>query len=158
MPKRSRAAKIVRLVSFPEDEGELASQPMQALRAEIFIEVQRYLAVRTGAQAMARAFEWSLNSFVAVELAIDDDPDFVVFACNWLIAGLEVDDAEPRMTKGNSTIRADPMALTVRPAVMEALGGTLNEVCRDWITTREKRDDPAYMLSSPFGPGPQAVR
>jgi len=114
--------------------------------------VQRYLAVRTGAQAMARAFEWSLNSFVAVELAIDDDPDFVVFACNWLIAGLEVDDAEPRMTKGNSTIRADPMALTVRPAVMEALGGTLNEVCRDWITTREKRDDPAHMLSSPFGP------
>src|SRR5215469_18246243 len=125
---------------------------MQALRTEIFVEVQRYLAVRTGAQAMARAFELSSNSFVAVELAIDDDPGAFVLACDWLIAGFKVDDAEPRMTQGNSAIWADPMALTVRPAVTEALGGPLNEVCRDWITTRENRDDPAHCCPPHLNP------
>src|SRR5262245_14000246 len=40
----------------PNHERELATQPMQALRAEIFVEMQRDLAIRAGAQTMARAF------------------------------------------------------------------------------------------------------
>jgi hypothetical protein len=54
-----------------------------------------------------------------------------VLACDRLIAGLEIDDAEPRMTKGNSAIWADPIVLSVRAAMMEVLGRLRNETCRD---------------------------
>src|SRR5262249_39052516 len=102
---------------------------MQALRTEIFVEMQHNFAIGTGPQVMPRTFEFTLNGFVAVELAINDDPGSLVLACDRLIAGLEIDDAEPRMAKSNPAVRADPMALPVGAAVIEALSGTLNHFC-----------------------------
>ena len=48
-----------------------------------------------------------------------------VFAGDRLIAGGQVDDAEPRMPEGNAAVGRDPMALPVGAAMIEALGGPL---------------------------------
>ena len=99
---------------IPKHKGELAAQSMQALRAEIFIEMQGDLAVRSRAQAVARLFEFALDCFVAVEFAIDDDPGLFVLACDRLISRREIDDAEPGMAKSNAAVGRDPMAAAHR--------------------------------------------
>src|SRR5581483_10728192 len=62
--RREQRAMLV----IPNDERELAAQPMQALRAEILIEMKRDLAVRARAQFMSRLFQLALNRLVTVEL------------------------------------------------------------------------------------------
>src|SRR3974390_213090 len=57
----------------PNHKGKLAAQPMQALGAEILIEVECDLAVRPGAQAVARPFELMPDRFISVKFTIDDD-------------------------------------------------------------------------------------
>jgi hypothetical protein len=97
---------------------------------------------------MTRVFEFSSNCFVAVELTIDDNPGPVVLARDWLITGPEVNNTEACMTKSNPVVQADPMALGVGAAVMEALGCPLDHFCCDWIPTGEERDYPAHSMFS----------
>jgi hypothetical protein len=89
---------------IPKHKREFAAQAMQALRAEVFIEMQCDFAVRPGAQAMARLLEFLLDCFVAIEFAVDDNPALFVFACDWLITGRKIDDAETSMPEGDALI------------------------------------------------------
>jgi hypothetical protein len=41
--------------------------------------------------------------------------DALILAGDRLIAGLEIDDAKPRMTKADAAVRRDPMALASGP-------------------------------------------
>ena len=102
---------------------------MQALCAEVLIEVQRNLAIRTSAQVVTRVFEIMPNRLVAIEFAIRYDPNSFILARNRLISGRKVDDAEPRMTESNSTIGTYPMALAVRTPVRKSLSGPLDCLC-----------------------------
>ena len=72
---------------IPEHKGELAPQSVQALHAEIFVEMQGDLAVRARAQSMAGLLEFALDRLVAVEFAIDDDAGLAVLAGDRLISG-----------------------------------------------------------------------
>ena len=83
--------------AVPEGEGELAAQLLQAGRADLFVEMQGDLAVGAGSEAVAPALEVALHTLEVVELAVDDDPHALVFAGDRLIAGRQVDDAEPGM-------------------------------------------------------------
>jgi len=82
------------------------------------------------------AFEFSLNRFVPVELAIDDDSSPFIFARDRLISRFEINDAQPRMPKSSPAVWAYPMALPIGAAVMEAPGGPLNDVFRDRVPAR----------------------
>ena len=82
---------------IPQHKSELAAQPMEAFRAEIFVEVESNFTVRPGTKAMACSFELLLDGFVAIELAVDHDPGALTFTGDRLVAGGEIDDAEPRM-------------------------------------------------------------
>jgi hypothetical protein len=55
-----------------------------------------------------------------VKLAVDDGMNPFVLVRDRLIAGREVDDAEPRMPKTNALIGGQPNALAVRTAVVQA--------------------------------------
>jgi hypothetical protein len=68
----------VRLI--PKHKSEFTPQAVQALRAKIFIKMQSDLAVRSGAQPVTRLFEFALDRFVAIEFAVDDDPDLLILA------------------------------------------------------------------------------
>ena len=72
---------------IPDDKRELAPQPVQALNAEIFVEMQGDLAVRARAQSMAGLLEFALDRLVSVEFAIDDDAGLAVLAGDRLLPG-----------------------------------------------------------------------
>src|SRR5229473_4715052 len=107
---------------------------MQRLRSEILVKMQRDLAVRAGTEAVSRLFEFAPDRLKAVELAVDDDPRAVIFAGDRLVARRQVNDTEPGMTQRNPPIGRNPMLLCIRPAVMEALGGALNDAIHDRTT------------------------
>ena len=93
--------------------------------------MQRDLAVRARAQPVPGLLELALDRLEIVELAVDDDPRALVFAGDRLIAGRQVDDAQPRMAEGDAPIGGDPVALAVGPAMVEAPGGAFDRGRRD---------------------------
>ena len=103
---------------------------MQALRAEIPIQVQGDLTVRAAAQVMPRLRQLALDGFVAVELSVDNDSCAAIVAGDRLLTGLEVDDAQPRMTQGDAPVIGHPIALRVRSAMLEAIGCTMQRCLR----------------------------
>jgi hypothetical protein len=117
---------------------------VQALSTKFFIEMKSDFAVRSGAQPVAGTFKFPLNGLVAVEFPINHDPGFFVFARDRLISGRQVDNAKPRVAQTNSTVRRDPMPLPIRAAVIEASRGPFHYCFRDWITTREERNNSAH--------------
>ena len=66
--------------------------------------MQGDLAVRPRAQAVTRLLEFALDCFVAVEFAVDDDAGLSVLACDRLIPGREIDDAEPRVAESDAAV------------------------------------------------------
>ena len=69
-----------------------------------------------------------------VELAVDDDVEAVVFVGERLIAGREVDDAQPRVAEARTPVRRDPDCLGVGAAVHEAGRRTRQSVGGDPAT------------------------
>ena len=133
---------------IPEDEGELAAQAMKTLGTEILIEVQGDFTIGASAQVMPGLFQFALDGFVAVELAIDDDVNAAIFAGDGLVAGGEVDDAEAGVAQGDFSVGGDPVAPAVGATVVEALRGSLKGDFGDGITTREQCDDSAHAAHS----------
>ena len=140
------------VVIVPQHERELSAQLVQALRAEVLVQVQRDLAVRSRAQPVSRLLEPALRRLEIVELAVDDDPRALVLARDRLIAGRQVDDAEPRMPQRDAPISRQPLALTVRSAVIEPPGRALDEVGRERRGPGEEGDDATH--KSAISPGP----
>ena len=66
-----------------------------------------------------------------VKLAIDNDMDPFVLVRDRLIAGHEVNDAQPRMAETHALIGGQPGALAVRTAMTKALRGTLQPLRRN---------------------------
>src|SRR5687767_3857908 len=58
---------------IPQHKGELASQPVQALHAQVLIKMQRNLAIRVCAQSVTGGLELALDRLVIIELAVDHD-------------------------------------------------------------------------------------
>src|SRR3979409_1576752 len=96
---------------------------METLGPKIFIQVQSDFTIRACAQAMPGSLELVLGLFVAVELPIHDDSRAPVLAADGLTAGRQVDDAQPGMSKSNSSVAGHPMALPVRTPMEKTLSG-----------------------------------
>src|SRR5215472_10444597 len=103
-PESVTSSKQRAMVVVPDNEGEFSTQLMQALRSEILVEVERYLAVRACAQPMPGSLELALDRLVAVELAVGDDLTAAVLTRNRLSAGREVNDAEPRVSEPHALV------------------------------------------------------
>jgi hypothetical protein len=135
-------------VLVPQHEGELAAEMVQALRAEVLVEMQGDLAVGPGAQVMPARFELALDRFIAVELAVHHDPRPAVFTGDRLVAGGQVDDAQPGVAEPDHAIRRHPVALPVWAAMMEALGRAREGRLRDGMAAGDEGDDSAHGRSS----------
>src|SRR5439155_26558764 len=81
----------------PEHEGELTAQVAEAVGALLLVEVEKYLAVGARTQAVAAHDELALVASVVVELTVHDDVELLILVGDRLVAGGEVDDAEPRV-------------------------------------------------------------
>ena len=122
--KRLNAEPITRskqraVVLVPKHKRKLATQLVEALDAQVFVQMECDLAVRPRSQVVAGAFEFALGGLVVIEFAVNDDVFAAIFAGNRLVAGGQIDDAKPCVTQSYSPIGRNPMSLSVRPAMME---------------------------------------
>ena len=92
---------------------------MERTGAAILEEVQRDLAVRLRSERVALTLELTPDPLEIVELAVGHDAEPAILADDGLIAGLEVDNAKPRMAESCASIGRDPYVLCVRAAVPE---------------------------------------
>ena len=132
------------ILLIPQRESELAAQLMQAVRSEILVQMERDLAVGAGAQAVAARLELTLDSLIVVELPVHDDMSSLILAGDRLITGTKIDDAESRVSEPYASVRRDPGALAIGPALDQSTRRTFEIVWRDGSARRKQRDDAAH--------------
>src|SRR6266849_2080622 len=92
------------VTSVPEGECEHATEVVHAADAVVLIEVDDRLGIAGRAEDVTASHEIPAEIVEVVDLPVEDDPDRTVLVANGLIAGMQVDDAEP------SHAQADPRA------------------------------------------------
>ena len=108
------------------------------MRPEVFVEVQRDLAVRTRAETVAALFQFATLALEVVELAVHDDAEAFVLVGDGLVAGRQVDDTQTRVAKADAMVRRNPNALLVGPAVNEAPDRAVQRVLRGRLRLGEQ--------------------
>ncbi len=99
--------------------GKHPAQLGEALCAHLFIEVNDDLSITMGVKLMAAGFEFAAQLREVVYLAIEDDPNALVFVVNGLVAAREIDNAEPPHAQAHRP--ASVNSLVVRPAMDDRL-------------------------------------
>src|SRR6201984_197319 len=85
---------------------------------------------------MSTRLKFAPNPLVLIELPIGNDVCAVVFAGDRLIAGSQINNAQSRMAEPNTIIPADPLPLSVRPAVIERLRCAFQRCRRNRLAAR----------------------
>ena len=101
---------------------------LHALHAEILVQVQRDLAVRTSTESMAALLQIAPLPFEVIKLTVDDDMNAFVLVRDRLIPGCEVNNAQPRVTETDALIGRKPYALIIWTAMMEGFRGTIQRL------------------------------
>ena len=74
---------------------------------------------------MSTSLQLASLALEVIELAVDNDMNPFVLVRDRLIAGREVNDAQPRVTETYAVIGGQPSTLAVRTAVVKAVRGSL---------------------------------
>src|SRR5262245_4303598 len=93
---------------------------------------------------MTRRLELALHALVVVEFAVDDDVEPLVLVGDRLIARVQVDDAEPRVSEADVPVRCDPESTSVRPAMGEPPRGAFQHLRVAGIAAGPECDDAAH--------------
>ncbi len=96
---------------------------------------------------MAARLELGADALEVVELAVDDDVERLVLVGDRLIAGGQVDDAQPRVPEARAPVRGRPRRLVVRAAMNETPRGGENAIRRNTTPTGYRRDDTAHAVT-----------
>ncbi len=144
MPNRSRTATIVRLRSSHRTS---ANSPRRRCTHCRPMSSYRCSAISLSDRVRRRwpaPLEFVLDDFEIVELAVDDDLRTLVFAGDRLIAGREIDDAQPRVPKGHSPVGGYPVALSIGTPMVKAPSGPLDRGGREGCLTGEDGRNTAH--------------
>lgn len=136
----------------PDNEGELPAEPLQASGTQLLVEVERDLAVRVRAEAVAPLLESRADLREPVELAVYDDPQASVLARDRL-KPLGIVDREERVAESRPSGRRDPCPGAVRAPVTERRRSAPESRAGNRPGGREDRHDAAHGSR-----GPQPVK
>ena len=130
---------------IPNNHCKLAAQLRQTRGAQVLVQVERDLAVRAGAEAVALRLERRPDAFVVVELAVDDDVEAPVLAGDRLVP-LRIGDREEVVSQPGASGGRDPDALAVGAAVAQRGGGAAQGLLGDRVAGvgRQDRGDSAH--------------
>src|SRR5262249_47549052 len=109
-------------------------------------------------EAMATLLQPGADAFVVVELPVDHDVHVPVLVRDRLIAGLEVDDAQPCVPQSHVAVGRHPVSLPVGSAVMECPGRCEEGWRLDRTRARENGYDAAHGSEDPAGRRGESVR
>src|SRR6266508_2649874 len=110
----------------PDGEAEHAAKPLDAARAEVFVEMDDGFGVAVRAEDVTVALEVAAQFAVVVDLAVEDDPDGAILVRDGLVAAIQVDDAEAPHADGDAV--PDVHALIVGTAMHHCAAHVANLV------------------------------
>src|SRR5216684_5233467 len=110
------------------------------------------LCIRERAEHMPARNQLVPQVAVAVDLAVEGDPDRRVFVAHRLVTAGHVDDAEAANTEAERSAQVN--ALVVRAAMSQALGHRPNQVGGRWLSA-SVAVHPAD-AAHPISPGPRS--
>ncbi len=128
----------------PESERELPAEATQTGGALLAVEMQGDLGVGRRPEDVATSGQLVAERLVAVELAVHGESEGRVGGRQGLLAGLEIDDAEPRVAEADPAIAGRPHAGAVGPAVAERAHAGPEGGRRDLASRGMQRYDPAH--------------
>jgi hypothetical protein len=114
-PEPVAGGKELLLGLVPQAEGEHPAELLDTRLAPLAVGVQDDLGVRGGLESLDSEFLTQLD--VVVDLAVERDP-IAVPVGHRLLAGTEIDDAEPAVGEADVTAGVGPRPVPVRPAVL----------------------------------------
>ena len=92
----------------PDGEREHAPKPIDTGITPLLVGMDDGLGVGAGSIAMARLLEFLADGGVVVDLAVEHDPDRLVFVGERLMTGCQVHDAQPSVADRCLLIRKQP--------------------------------------------------
>src|SRR5215218_3066302 len=107
--------------------------------------MQRDLGVGARLEAVPVALELGANALEVVELAVVNEVELGVFVRDRLVAGREVDDAQPGVAESRAGTGVDPDALGVGTAMIETPGRAMERVGGDAAPAGNSCNDAAHM-------------
>ena len=113
----------------PDGEGKHAAELLDAALAPLLVAVDDDLGVGAGAELVAMANEFGAHLREVVNLAVEDGPDGAVLVGQRLIAGRQIDDAQPAMAQPDPG--GDVVAGRVGTAVSQGIGHRLEDAAID---------------------------
>ena len=112
----------------------------------LLVEVDDHLGVALGREPVARADQGLAQLAVVVDLAVEDDDDRPVLVGDRLVAGREVDDAQPLDAETRAV--ADEVSARVGAAVLDHGAHALEQFEVDRSVDRDLARDPAHCSES----------
>ena len=119
------------VAGVPDDEGELAAQAVEALGAEVLVQVEGDLTVGLRAEAVAARLELRAQPLEVIELAVVHDHQRAVLVGDRLVARREVDDGEAGMAEPKTSVGGDPVPASIGAAMMERRGAGVHHLIAD---------------------------
>ena len=93
---------------------------------------------------MSSRLKFALNPLILIKLPIGNDVGAVILARDRLVAGGEIDNAQSSMAQSNAIVPADPLALSVRPTVIERLRCAFKRCRRNRLAARVDSHNSAH--------------
>jgi hypothetical protein len=110
---------------IPDRQPEHPAQPADRRLAPLLVGVHDGLGVGVRVEAVAGRFERRAQLAVVVDLAVEDDPDRPVFVVDRLMAGRQIDDAEPPHADAGPLFNQE--TLVVRAAMPDGVAHRVDE-------------------------------
>src|SRR6202022_867451 len=125
------------LATIPYDKSKHAAEMLHAIAAIFLVEVNNRFGVAASAVAVPLGLEIGAQVGVVIDFAVVDNPDVMVFVGKRLMAGLNVNNAQP--PHGQTDIFLDEKPFVVGSAMHNALIHAGEHVALDMpVPIREK--------------------
>ena len=103
------------LPRVPNGKCKLAIETLEAVRAKFLERVHDDFRVALGGEAVPAGFQFRTQLEVVENLAVEDDPEGAVLVGDRLLAGAEINNAEPGVAQAGKAVEIN--AELVRPAM-----------------------------------------
>ena len=107
-------------VRVPDREGEHAAEAVDAVLAPLLVAVRDHLGVGVGPEAVAVRDQLAADLGEVVDLAVEDDLHRSVLVADRLVAGRQIDDAQPPVAEPDGAVEI--VAAGIGPAVDHGVG------------------------------------
>src|SRR5512140_440886 len=96
--------------------------------SKLFVKMKRDFAVGPRAEMVAARLKLAADAFEVVEFAVGDKANGFVLVGDGLVAAGQVDDAQAGVSQADAPVRGQPVALVIRPAMMQGGRGALQGI------------------------------